>query len=52
MNHYHVGGQRHLFVAMVQGDRCIKAEGADEAAVFEELERQASMKHISGMYPG
>jgi hypothetical protein len=41
MNHYHLGGVRRLFVAMVKDGRCIKAEGADEAGVFEELTKLA-----------
>lgn len=42
MNHYHVKGVRHLFVSMVKGDRCIKAEGTDVLHVFVELERLAT----------
>jgi hypothetical protein len=42
MNHYHVNGVRHLFVSMSKGDRCIKAEGPDEAQVFVDLERKAN----------
>lgn len=41
MNHYLMGGERRLYVAMVKDGRCIKAEGADEGAVFETLEVQA-----------
>ena len=37
MNHYHRDGRRHLFVAMTKDGRCIKAEGWDEALVFERL---------------
>ncbi|MBU1567760.1 MAG: hypothetical protein KJ630_19310 [Proteobacteria bacterium] len=41
MNHYHVGGKRHLFCAMVKGDRCIKAEGKNESEVFLALAKKA-----------
>ncbi len=38
MNHYHVNGRRHLFVAMIgPSGYCIKAEGADEQDVFRQL---------------
>ena len=30
MNHYKLGGKRHLFCAMVKGDTCIKAEGEND----------------------
>jgi transcriptional regulator with XRE-family HTH domain len=44
MNHYHLNGdpRRRLFVSMVKNDRCIKAEGPDEAKVFSELEKEAA----------
>ncbi len=42
MNHYNFEGGLRLFVAMTSQDgRCIKAEGADEMAVFEMLEKMA-----------
>jgi hypothetical protein len=41
MNHYTLAGERRLFAAMVNGTRWIRAEGADEAAVFGDLARQA-----------
>jgi hypothetical protein len=41
MNHYHVDGIRRLFVAMVRGGSCIKAEGADTPMLWEELEHKA-----------
>lgn len=41
MNHYHVEGERRLFVAMTMGDRCIKAEGPNEVGVFNDLTRAA-----------
>lgn len=43
MNHYHLEGQRRLFVAMTKEGRCIKAEGVDEAWVFERLIAQAQV---------
>jgi hypothetical protein len=44
MNHYHVGGERRLFVAMTNGFKCIRAEGADENEVFKVL-RLAAEAH-------
>ena len=41
MNHYSMNGERCLFVAMVNGDRWIRAEGSNEERVFAELERAA-----------
>lgn len=43
MNHYYVTRGRRLFVAMTRDNICIKAEGADEAMVFAELEAEARM---------
>ncbi|MEX0649395.1 MAG: hypothetical protein WD200_00145 [Candidatus Andersenbacteria bacterium] len=37
MNHYFVNNKKHLFVAMIKDGKCIKAEGADEAQVFQDL---------------
>lgn len=42
MNHYFLGGEKHLFVAMVKGGKCIKAESTNEAEVFAELVKQAN----------
>ena len=42
MNHYHVEDERHLFVAMTKAGCLIKAEGADESAVFRRLKKAAS----------
>ncbi len=44
MNHYTQAGQRRLFVAMVNGPRWIRSEGADEAAVFRDLAQQAARR--------
>lgn len=41
MNHYFLHGQKHLFVAMIKGEKCIKAEGTNEEKVFEELAQKA-----------
>lgn len=40
MNHYSIDGERRLFVAMVKGDRWIRAEGDDEK-VFDQLALEA-----------
>jgi hypothetical protein len=37
MNHYHVNGQRMLFVAMTCANTCITAEGLDGPQVWERL---------------
>lgn len=37
MNHYHVNGERRLFVAMIKGDRCIVEEGADDEYLWNRL---------------
>ena len=44
MNHYFIDGERHVFVAMVKGDRCIKAESRDEGTVFRRLKSLAENK--------
>ena len=41
MNHYHVDGDRRIFVAMVKGDRCIKEEGLDSGLIWRRLEHKA-----------
>lgn len=42
MNHYREGGHLNLFVSMAKAGRCIKAEGADPAVVFRELQELAA----------
>lgn len=37
MNHYHVDGQKRLFVAMTKGGRCIVEEGADDQYLWNRL---------------
>lgn len=41
MNHYFLGGDKHLFVGMTKGDKWIRAEGPNEEEVFSELRRKA-----------
>ena len=41
MNHYHVGKERRLFVAMTNGDRCIVEEGPDDAFLWNRLWHKA-----------
>jgi hypothetical protein len=43
MNHYHVEGERRLFVAMTRRGRCIVAEGAEESTVFWKLRAAAAI---------
>lgn len=42
MNHYHVDGQKRLFVAMTKGDRCIVEEGPDNRELWDRLCHKAS----------
>jgi hypothetical protein len=42
MNHYHVGGERRLFVSMARDGRCIKAEGVDDEYLWNRLWHQAT----------
>jgi hypothetical protein len=42
MNHYHMGGQRRIYVSMVwQGLVRITAEGLDDGAIWDSLARQS-----------
>ena len=41
MNHYHVDGERRLFVSMAKDGRCIKSEGADDEYLWNRLWHQA-----------
>lgn len=44
MNHYHVGGQRRLYVSMTwrgPGRCCITAEGEDGPEIWDNLARQS-----------
>ena len=42
MNHYHVKGERFLFVAMVKDGRCIQEEGKDDKYLWNRLWHKAS----------
>lgn len=42
MNHYHVGGERMLFVSMTKDGRCITSEGKDNWVVWNNLMLQAA----------
>ncbi len=42
MNHYHVDGERRLFVSMEKDGRCIKAEGDDDKYLWNRLRHQAT----------
>ena len=42
MNHYHVSGERRLFVAMTKGDRCIVEEGKDDEYLWNRLWHKAT----------
>ena len=37
MNHYHVAGERFLFVSMQKGGRCITEEGKDDEYLWNRL---------------
>lgn len=41
MHHYHVKGQRFLFVGMMKGTACITEEGADDVYVWNRLWKKA-----------
>lgn len=41
MNHYHMNGERRLFVAMTNGNRCIVEEGADDPYLWNRLHHKA-----------
>lgn len=41
MNHYHVAGQRFLFVAMTKGGQCITEEGLDDNYLWNRLWHKA-----------
>ena len=37
MNHYHVNGEKFLFVAITKGGKCITAEGKDDKYLWNRL---------------
>lgn len=41
MNHYHVAGQRFLFVSMTKDGRCITEEGPDDKYLWNRLFHKA-----------
>ncbi len=43
MNHYSVGGERRLFVAMTKDGRCIVEEGRDDDYLWNRLWHKASV---------
>lgn len=42
MNHYHVDGQRRLFVAMTKDGHCIVEEGVDDTYLWNRLWHKAT----------
>ena len=42
MNHYHVGGERFLFVSMTKGGKCITEEGKDDQYLWNRLWHKAT----------
>ena len=44
MNHYHVEGERRLFVSMTKDDVCITEEGADDEYLWNRLWGKAVAK--------
>ena len=42
MNHYHVNGEKRLFVAMTKDGRCITEEGADDEFLWNRLWHKAT----------
>ena len=45
MNHYHVDGQRQLFVSMVKNGRCITSEGNDDFMIWNNLVQKANKEN-------
>lgn len=41
MNHYHIDGERRIFVAMTKDGHCIKEEGADDKYLWNRLIHKA-----------
>lgn len=44
MNHYHVNGEKMLFVSMEKNDMCIKQEGKDDEQLWVGLSYKALEK--------
>ena len=51
MNHYHVNGQKRLFVAMTKDGRCITEEGADVQYLWNRLCHKAWDAEASRLRP-
>ena len=47
MNHYHVGGERCLFVSMTKDGRCITEEDPDDEYLWNRLWHKAIAKEIT-----
>jgi len=43
MNHYHINGQKRLFVAMTKDGQCIQDEGPDDEYIWNRLWHKATM---------
>ncbi len=41
MNHYHIKGEKFLFVSMVRDGKCITAEGKDDENLWQKLRSDA-----------
>ena len=42
MNHYHINGERRLYVAMTMDGRCIQEEGPDDVYLWNRLWHKAT----------
>ena len=43
MNHYHVGGEKFLFVSMQKNGQCITEEGLDNECLWDRLQHKAQV---------
>lgn len=43
MNHYHMDGDKRLFVSMTRRDKCIVEEGIDNQELWDRLEAKAGI---------
>jgi hypothetical protein len=43
MNHYHIKGEKFLFVSMVKGNKCITEEGKDDQYLWNRLWHKAEV---------
>ena len=44
MNHYHIAGEKMLFVAMTKNGRCITEEGPDDNDLWSRLRHKARVE--------